>query len=326
MTAAALRLQRSPRSDAALNARELAWWNANAATIARVWEMPVEVSRVVRGRYLERARNFFLEGRERATVLELGCGSGWVGQALAGPRLAIVGVDFSQAQIDLALGRARRTGVEAYCRYFVSTPGERPQALPQVDAALIHAYLHHLDDEEIDGALAEVRAALSPGARVWIYEPAFRTAPAPARRPALRSRLGMRLCAVGARLLRVAGGLLGLRDEAVDARFQALAGEAQRNGWYLSPKEVPLQEEAFTRRLERTFRVRSSYWATLHLVGWAYECALLEDSVLRKLACALYLRMARAVDAWALRDEAMVAAATTPPAHAFRVWECEVRA
>ena len=326
MSAAALRQHRSPRRDVALNAQELAWWNANAATIARVWEMPEEVSRMVRGRYLDRAREFFLQGRERTTVLELGCGSGWVGQTIAGPRLAILGVDFSQAQIDLAIERARRTGVEAYCRYFVSTPGAERGSLPQADAALIHAYLHHLDDEEIDAVLADVGALLAPGARVWIYEPAFRAEGAPTRGPEWHSRLGMRFCAMGARVVRAAGGFLRLRDAAVDARFQALAEEARRNGWYLSPKEVPLEDEPFTRRLERTLVVRSSYWATLHLVGWAYECALLEDSAFRTLACNSYLRMARAADAGALRDDAMVAAATAAPGHAFKVWECEVRA
>ena len=252
-----LRLQRSQRSDAALNAQELAWWNANASTIARVWEMPDEVSRMVRGRYLERARNFFLQGRERATVLELGCGSGWVGQALAGPHLAIVGVDFSSAQIGLAKARARRMGVEPYCRYFVSTPGAHREAQPRADAALIHAFLHHLDDEEIDAVLAEVRASLAPGGRVWIYEPAFGSPPSAAA-PALRSRLGMRLCGVGARLVRGTGKLLRLRDQVVDAQFQALAEEAGRNGWYLSPKEVPFDADSFTRRLEQVLVVHSA--------------------------------------------------------------------
>jgi len=319
-----LPLQRPGRAGASLNALELDLWNENADTIARVWEMPEQVSRIVRGSYLEHARRYFLEGKERTTVLELGCGSGWVGQSLASPALSVIGMDFSAAQIERARMRAKKKGLEAYCRYVLNSVAKVGGHSPRADAALLHAYLHHLDEEEIETVLAELRTSLAPGARIWIYEPAFCTHAATTSRAGLSTRMAFQLANLGSRLVRAAGKLSGLRNAAVADRFDALTQLAHRNGWYLSPKEVPLDDSVFTAQLAQKFRVKNSYWATLYLVGWAYECALLEASLLRSLACFCYLRPARAAERLALGDRAAVQVAARPPSHAFKVWECEV--
>ncbi|MGE0876463.1 MAG: class I SAM-dependent methyltransferase [Burkholderiales bacterium] len=321
-----LPLRRPERAEPFLNALEREWWDANASTIARVWQMPDEVSRFVRQGYLQRARQFLTEGRSRTTVIELGCGSGWVGQSIAGPDLHIVGIDFSSAQIGLASTRATETGVAAFCSYSLSGNETLSKEPPTADAALLHAYLHHLDEAEIASTLQALRATLAPGARIWIYEPAFRADRVTTQRIRLSTRIAMRAALVGSRMVRLAGAACRVRNSTVAAKFEELAALARKSGWYLSPKEVPLEDAAFTHQLARHFRVRSSYWATLHLVGWAYECALLERSVCRRIACGTYLPLARIAERLALLDAAAVEFATTPPRHAFKVWECEVGA
>ena len=325
MSAAALRLQRPRRADPELNARELDWWNANAATIAKVWEMAPEVSWQVRRAYLERARAFFLEGRERVTLLEPGCGSGWLGQSIAGPRLRVIGTDFSAAQLALARERAAARGVADWCEYHLADAARWPEAARAADGALVHAFLHHLDDAEIDGVLQGLRARLAPGARVWIYEPAFAETDGAARGDAAARMLAGALQA-GAALIGLGARALGLRDEATAQQFARLARQAEESGWYLSPKEVPFQLGEFTRRLERDFALRDRYWATLHLVGWALECNLLRAPAARRLACATFLPLAARADRFLAGRPAHVAEALRAPGHGFAVWECEVRA
>src|SRR4051794_3007935 len=100
------------------------------------------VSRAARGQYLTRAKNFFA-AIPNAHVVELGCGSGWVGQSICGPDLRITGTDFSQSQIDLARKRARRRRLDAYTDYIVATSGTWPSLRSAPTGILIHAFLHH---------------------------------------------------------------------------------------------------------------------------------------------------------------------------------------
>lgn len=317
-----MRTRRADPADPGLNARERAWWNDNAPVIERVWEMDPEVSRVVRGRYLLAAREFFLSGRTSATVLEPGCGSGWVGQALAGPDLRIVGTDFSESQIDLARTRAGRFGLSEYCAYRVLAPDSWPVEADAVDGVLMHAFLHHLDDVEVDALLGQLRSRLRPGTRVWIYEPAFLSGEVPAPNgPAWWLGRSMHaLCAVQ----RLASRLLGLRDEPTADSFDRLMRQAQENGWYLSPKEVPFDRDAFTARIRQHFTLHRTRWQTIYLVGWALETNLLRSAGFRRLSCSTLLRLAAACDHYIAARADQLGSALSPPAYGFAVWECEV--
>lgn len=317
-----MRMQRALRADEVTNALEHDWWNENAATIARVWEMEPEVSRAVRGAYLEKAKAFFLQGRDEARVLELGCGSGWVGQSIAGPRLRIIGTDFSEAQVALARRRAEANGLQQYCSYRVASAAHWPDEARTADCALVHAFLHHLDESELAGVLRDLRTRLRPGARIWFYEPAF--LPSPALEGAARTvARAFHACSAAFRLVSRA---LGLRDQDTAEKFERLTQRADANGWYLSPKEVPFDHGSFTANLQRHFAVRDSYWATIYLVGWAFETNLLRHRFARQLACATFLPLAAAGDRFVAAHVGALGTASQPPNYGFAVWECEVPA
>ena len=323
-----MRTERPRQADAALNALEHDWWNENAPVIARVWEMEPEVSRAVRGAYLERARAFFLQGRERATVLELGCGSGWVGQSIAGPRIRVIGSDFSESQVAQARERAARNRLAEFCSYHVATSAHWPGEAREADCALIHAFLHHLDEEEIDGVLRDLRTRLRPGARIFFYEPAFWDGEGDSKSlagspfaPLLR--LTVQACVSA---LRIGARLLDLRDQEVAERFERLMQRAAENGWYLSPKEIPFGYRAFSERLGRDFVVRDARWITIYLVGWALECNLLRAPAARRFLCATLVPLAAWCDRMLAAQPRYLASVLQPPSHAFAAWECEVPA
>ena len=163
---------RPSQASPALNAQELAWWEANGALMSRLWDYDDAINRQVRGHYVARARDF-LAASGGATILELGCGSGWLGRMLAGPDVNVIGVDFSQNQVDAAAAAAQRNGQAGRCRYLRRDGLEDFGLLNQVDGVLIHAFLHHLDEHELDSALDALKKGLKPDARLWIYEPAF---------------------------------------------------------------------------------------------------------------------------------------------------------
>lgn len=319
-----LRASRPRVADSTLNRQEHDWWNEHAPIISRLWEMYPEVSRAVRGAYLERVRQFFLLGRERATVLELGSGSGWVGQSIAGPRLRVVGTDFSELQVALARARAEASGLTAYCSYHVTGSADWPAEAASADCALIHAFLHHLDELEIEGVLRALRGRLRAGARILFYEPAFLSGPAVQPRGPVW--LVGRAVHTFASALRVASAGLGLRDEATARKFDRLTQMAADNGWYLSPKEIPFDHDTFTASLRDHFAIRDSYWATVFLVGWAFETNLLRSALARRAACASFLPLAAVCDRFIAARAQSLGSALQSPNYGFAVWECEVPA
>ena len=321
-----LRTARAHNETCETNDREKAWWNEHAELIAKVWEMHRDVSWKVRAGYLRRAREFFLRGRGSATVLELGCGSGWVGQFIAGPELRIIGTDFSVSQIALASRNAAARGLGAFCRYTVTDSVKLSGDIKSADGVLIHAFMHHLDSAEIDELLENLSANLLPGARIWLYEPAFYRA-TPICTPALRG--ASRIVLQGAiRLVTWLSSLYrqhALLDEGTLARFLALQNEASERGWYLSPKEIPFDVDEFSVALAGKFKVSQSYWATVYLVGWVFETNLLKHDLLRRIFASLVVPALRFADERIAMADDYLRGGLVAPNHAFRVWECEVR-
>ena len=108
-----------------------------------------------------------------AHVVELGCGSGWVGQSICGRELRITGTDFSASQIALARENAARKRLDAFTHYQVATSGVWPSLDRAGTGILIHAFLHHLDGAELDAFFDMLHRNVPPGTQIWIYEPAF---------------------------------------------------------------------------------------------------------------------------------------------------------
>jgi len=320
-----VKVRRDQRAPAEINALEHAWWEQNAALVARFWEMEDGLSQIIRKGYLDRARRFFVGGRAPATVLELGCGSGWVGQMLAGRDVRIVGTDFSAAQIELAVANAKRKGLEAWTSYSVASSAEWPAAAGRADGVLIHAFLHHLDQDEIDRFFADLVSIVRGGVKVWLLEPGFYDQAPAGHGPTRRSKILLRLATIVNDRLTAFLRRHGDQNENAREQFMSLVQLAESKGWYLSPKEVPFEVGEFTRYLADRMDVRTHYWAVINAVGWAFESNLVE----RKEALRSAKRWAWPLLAWIdrmlARDEVALRRQLQPPAYAFHVWECVLR-
>ncbi len=306
---------RPRQASAEVNTLEHEWWNVNAPLIAKVWEMHDEVSRAARGRYLARARRFFAS-RPDAHVIELGCGSGWVGQSICGPQLRITGTDFSESQIELARDRAKLKNLEPFTNYVVGSSDTWPTLASPATGVLIHAFLHHLDDAELDGFFAMLHRNLPRGTQVWVYEPAFYATLAPAVSPPAALNLGRRLAAA----VSSAYDRFDLIDHATLDELSSLFARAAENGWYLSPKEVPLEIEGFDAKIASHVAVAETYWANVELFGWVSTTNLLKSDRLRQMATQTVVRLLAELDRRVASDDAFLRSHFVAPLHGFRIW------
>jgi 2-polyprenyl-3-methyl-5-hydroxy-6-metoxy-1,4-benzoquinol methylase len=323
VSAPAKRIERPYRADPDIARLEQEWWEANAPLVAKVWELNDGVSRVARRRYLRRARRFFATGGGEAHVIELGCGSGWVGQSICGPHVRITGTDFSANQIALARDNAARKQLSGFTHYQMATSGDWPSLDRPPTGVLIHAFLHHLDGAELEEFFGMLHRNLAPGTQVWIYEPAFYARPPAADASAARPsdpaayRIATAIVSRMSKLYR----RFGLIDTDTRDGFSALYARANELGWHLSPKEVPLEMETFNRDIARHVAVSQSYWATAFLIGWIFETNLIKSPGLRALASKSVVRALALLDSQVVRDEEFLRTTFVAPNHGFRVWE-----
>jgi len=105
--------------------------------------------------YLEQLR---VEGRD--TVLELGCGPGRDGEAIAAAGFTYTGVDLSPASVEAC----RELGLHAE----VASVLELPFGDATFDAGWTMSTLLHVADEDLDQALQEIVRVLRPGAPLAI--------------------------------------------------------------------------------------------------------------------------------------------------------------
>lgn len=308
------------RADESIERLEHEWWETNAALVAKVWEMHPEMSLAARRSYLRRAREFLTtDVSSPAHVLELGCGSGWVGQSICGPDLLITGTDFSSHQIGLAEQRAQRLGLDRFTNYQIAESGEWPNLSRPVTGVLIHAFLHHLDGAELDGFWRMLANRLTAGTKIWVYEPAFHIEPdQPIPRPSRLHKLATSCVSNASKIFRT----FDLLDRDTKAAVLRLFEEADAAGRHLSPKEVPFDIAQLSTELAPGIQVVRSYWATAFIIGWLFEANLLRSPILRRIAAHSLGRFLAMVDGLVVKDESYMRRYCVAPRHAFRVWEC----
>ncbi len=102
----------------------------------------------------------------RATVVDLGCGTGDLLAVAAEKARKVIGVDSSAKMLDLA--RRRFQGNNAAPEFRLGELEHLPLGDGEADCAVISMVLHHVSDPGT--AIAEIRRTLKPGGRLLIAE------------------------------------------------------------------------------------------------------------------------------------------------------------
>ena len=98
---------------------------------------------------------------KKSRVLEVGCGSGHDSVKIAKKGFQVIGCDISEGLIGVAKRKAKENKVEKNTRFFVASTNRLPFRGNSIDAALIVASLHHLENPVV--ALKEINRCLKPG-------------------------------------------------------------------------------------------------------------------------------------------------------------------
>jgi SAM-dependent methyltransferase len=104
---------------------------------------------------------------EGASVLDIGCGNGWVARALSAPTERMIGLDPSMAQIGLAT-KTKSVANEFYvCALGETTPFDDAG----FDIVLLFNSFHHISITNQERALDECMRVMKRGGLLYIQEP-----------------------------------------------------------------------------------------------------------------------------------------------------------
>jgi 2-polyprenyl-3-methyl-5-hydroxy-6-metoxy-1,4-benzoquinol methylase len=302
---------------------ELDWWNKNAEIISKVWEMDPAISWDIRKEYLLRAKSFFQKGSRKVTILEIGCGSGWVGQSIVNDDFRLIGTDFSQEQIYLANENARRKNLENYCQYILLRSDVFPNATTQINGVLIHCLLHHLTNKEIKEFFEGLKLKIKSGSKIFIYEPAFfEFASNSSKKLDTKSFILLNISKFMDKCLIFLSHILRIGDQKTKNEFDNLLHQAEEKGWCLSPKEVPLNITEFKAILQEYCIIDKSYWKTLYSIGWGSTINNINNTFLRRLLGEIFIPIYVYTDKCISKNSGYLRNEFVEPKYAFHIWEC----
>ena len=250
-----MRTKRIYESNAVLDEEERIWWNENAETIEEIWAQNIHFQKIIRLPYLLKMKFFFNQGdiTRPVKILEIGCGTGWVCRLVADEKFHVIGTDFSEGQLAIAHKMAKEFHKEKYCTYELA---DASTIQKDIDGVVIHALLHHLSTREI-GIFFENFAHLKKGTKVFLYEPVFFDKRN--EKPSFRDKVINKLIHMLKNYALNKARKIGKENKELTLAMNKINTDAELNGWYISPKEIPFAEGELEELLEKNFVINRKY-------------------------------------------------------------------
>ena len=152
--------------------QEIEWWERYSDVEEEYcWVQTPAIQGFLRGAYIRSIAEAIPRG---GSVLEVGCGTGWLSLHLARcGSFQVWGVDFSPEQIRRANAACEREGLSDRVRFCLlnSSLSDLAEILPgqTFDVLLVHGVLHHLANDEIRALFAAFCHQLSARVRPCSY-------------------------------------------------------------------------------------------------------------------------------------------------------------
>lgn len=159
-----------PDSNSQWHADEERWWNQYGEYMTYQWQLTPSMSERVRGELERDYKEFLLD--PGGSLLDIGCGSGWLSAYFATRGMTVVGVDISQEQINAADKLKASLGLENLrfqCADMMNWDTDIYQST--FTHIFVSAFLHHLPSDELERMFRKIAFVLKPGGKVYLYEP-----------------------------------------------------------------------------------------------------------------------------------------------------------
>ena len=256
-----------PVSLAKWHEEEEAWWDKHGSYMSYQWRLTPRLNKVLRADLENDYVKFLLNPNE--SLLDLGCGSGWLSLYFAERGMRVLGIDLSQEQINACnelKARSNLKSLEFECCDLVDWSPVKYQE--KFGSVFVNAFLHHLPEVELEMMLAKIAAVLKPGGKVYMYEPLRSTSGA--------RRIGVQLIdAVSNRMMYALLNLLPVWFDLFSDEYKT----ALKAGYQMSsPHEGPIDIELIKKICSDSFEIVEIKGWHLFSLGFAMQSMTLKES------------------------------------------------
>lgn len=315
-------IDRITQSSPQMDELENRWWNKAGMIIEEAWVMTEDLCTAYRKPTTEAEAAFFLKDTGYARVLDLGCGSGWMGRMIAGKNLEYIGMDFSSTQIATANDRLKTAPNKEYISYYCVKDILEIPNLDKVNGIIINAFLHHLSWEELDGLFNTLKKTLPKGCKLFMVEPVYNDQvnqkDGPIETTEFCNTLMMDARAIMKHLKKKLIGS-GTYDLIAEQELNLLIKESERNGFFFSPKEVPFRISDFQKFIGKYATINSFFHCGVLDLELAQILSKITKPDSRKYYTELLFPYIRAVDQILIKNGIFKA---DPNNYLFTAFEC----
>lgn len=154
-------------------ADEKAWWNKYGRYMSFQWKLTPKIHKILRSDLEDDYTKFLY--KKNGSLLDIGCGSGWVSNYFAKKKMNAYGIDISQEQINDANLEKKLKGIQNVsfkCSDFISwdIKGHKNK----YDSVFINAFLHHLPEAELKLLFKKLNLVTKPNGKIYLHEPIFK--------------------------------------------------------------------------------------------------------------------------------------------------------
>lgn len=246
---------------------ERVWWNKYGHYMTYQWTLTPALNKILRTELERDYTEFLLD--PNGSLLDLGCGGGWLSLHFAEKGMRVHGVDLSQEQInDANMLKSSRglNNVEFECCDLIQWDSEKYKA--KFDSVFVNAFLHHLPEIELEILFNKISNVLKPGGKVYMYEPLCSSS---GERNVFARSFDFFYKALMYVLLNVLPKNLGLYNEQYRTNVE--------NGYQMcSPHERPVDIEVLKRCCADSFEILDIKGQHLFSMGFAMQAMGLKDA------------------------------------------------
>jgi 2-polyprenyl-3-methyl-5-hydroxy-6-metoxy-1,4-benzoquinol methylase len=246
---------------------EKVWWDKHGGYMTYQWTLTPLLNKIVRSEWTKDFTEFLY--REKGTLLDMGCGGGWLSRSFARKGMIVLGLDISAEQIKMAnnlRNKERLKNLDFQCTNLIgwNCTGYREH----FDSIFVNAFLHHLPPTEIEAIFKTIGYVLKKGGKCYFYEPLT----------IKRKKVSPLITLMDSLIGLITGFLIDKILDYLNLR-SSRHKEAIRKGYSMrSPHEAPIQIDLIKRILPDTLSLIEIKGWHLYSLGFSMRIMSLKES------------------------------------------------
>jgi len=247
---------------------EKAWWDRHGEYMTYQWTLTPSLNKIIRSQWTKDFTDFLC--CEKGTLLDLGCGGGWLSLTFAGKGMVVLGLDISDEQIKLANSLSNKAGLENLKFICTDIIGwDYAEYRETFDSIFVNAFLHHLSPVEVEMIFKMIDYVLKKNGKCYLYEPLTTN----------NNKVSRLIMVIDSVIELIIGFLIGTIPDHLKLRSFRHQKALMKGYVMQSPHEAPVNIDLIKQILPDSLSIMETKGWHLYSIGFGMQIMSLKESV-----------------------------------------------